>query len=388
MNNKIRLLIRGKNPNYFLKEIIHRRINLYDVSQKRKELEVTIDYRDYKAIKQMKTSYKIKIIKRYGINHWQEIIKQNRFLILFTVIGIIVNIILSKLIFQIEMIHPNENLKSTIQKDLEELGVKKYHWKKNYEERKKIKELILEKEKDSLEWLEIEEEGTKYKIVLEERKQKKEEIICPERNVIAKKNAIIMEIKASEGEIVKKTKDYVTKGDLIISGFIHNKETVVSKKCAKGTIYGETWYKVIVNVPQKITEEKLKKQKSLGFFLKIGKREWNFQNKYKDYQKVEYNIIRKTILPFSIGIAKYQKVEKKQIVYTEAEIEKIALELAEKTLNKNLQYSEKVLEKKVLKKEENDSKIKVEILVKVKEDITDYEDITGINIEDINNKEE
>ena len=85
---------------------------------------------------------------------------------------------------------------------------------------------------------------------------------------------------------------------------------------------------------------------------------------------------------------KYQKVSLKTIQYSVEEIDEISLKLAEKEMKKNLTEGEELLMKKVLKKQEKNSKIEVEIFIKKKENITDYEDISNIDINSLNNKEE
>ena len=55
-------------------------------------------------------------------------------------------------------------------------------------------------------------------------------------------------------------------------------------------------------------------------------------------------------------------------------------------MKKRLSNNEEIITKKVLKKELKNSKIKVEIFFKVKENITSYLDISDINIEEENQR--
>ncbi|MCI8460609.1 MAG: hypothetical protein HFE81_04360 [Bacilli bacterium] len=223
MNNKIKLSITGKNPTYFLKEIIKRKINVYKVEKDHKQLKVIIEYRDLEEIMNIKTIYKIKIVERYGLSKYKFLLKKYALFLFFITMGIVLNIILSNIIFNIEVIHSNKELVNTVQKDLKELGLRKYHLKITYSEKEKIKEKLLAKEKDLLEWVEIEEKGTKYIVKVEQRKKNNLQKKCNYRHIISKKNALIYEIEASSGEIVKKKNDYITKGEIILSGLIHNK---------------------------------------------------------------------------------------------------------------------------------------------------------------------
>lgn len=388
MNNKIKLSITGKNPTYFLKEIIKRKINVYKVEKDHKQLKVIIEYRDLEEIMNIKTIYKIKIVERYGLSKYKFLLKKYALFLFFITMGIVLNIILSNIIFNIEVIHSNKELVNTVQKDLKELGLRKYHLKITYSEKEKIKEKLLAKEKDLLEWVEIEEKGTKYIVKVEQRKKNNLQKKCNYRHIISKKNALIYEIEASSGEIVKKKNDYITKGEIIVSGLIHNKEDIVSKRCAIGKVYGEVWYTATVSLPKKMPTKKLTSDKTYGLSIKTLKKEYNFLNKFSTYQKKEYNIIESEILPINISIAKYIKTKETIKNLTIKTAEEKALEIATKEITKKLTKDEEILSKKVLKKTEINSKIKVEVFFKVKENITAYQDITDLNIEEMNKKEE
>ncbi len=199
---------------------------------------------------------------------------------------------------------------------------------------------------------------------------------------------MILEIKASSGEIVKKKLDYVEKGEIIISGFIHNKEDIVEKKCSIGEIYGEVWYKVKVSIPKEKIIIKNEKEKSINLYFKIGKSIIFNNVKFKTYQKNEYNILRDSIIPIKLSININRKTTQVTKKYTKIELEKKALKYAEKEINKKLKVEEEVLSKKVLKKEEKNSKIIIDVFVRTKENITGYQDISKIDINELNNKKE
>ena len=143
MNNRLKIEIIGKNPINFIKELIRKKINIYSLDKTDKSIQIIIDKNDFEKIKEIKTTYQIKIIKRYGINKLLFLIKQNNLLIIFFSIGLILIILLSNIVFQIEIIHPNKKIREIVKKDLEEFGLKKYHFKINYQEKEKIKQKKL-----------------------------------------------------------------------------------------------------------------------------------------------------------------------------------------------------------------------------------------------------
>lgn len=388
MINKVKIKITGKNPNYFLNEIIKRNINIYHLEKDNKNLIIIIDYKDYLKLLKIKTTYKIKIIKKYGISRIKELIKRYLYYIIFFTIGIIINIILSNIIFEIEVISPKQEMIKLVEKDLKELGIQKYNFKVSRKNIKKIKEKILLKEKDKIEWIEIENIGTKYIVKLEERKINRNEANCNPRNIISKKEAIILEIKSSSGEIVKKINDYVAPNEVIISGFIHNKDNVVSKKCSDGIVYGETWYKIKISVPKTYNIEELTNKKNYGLSIKIFDKKLDINNKYKNFKRKSIKSLHSTIIPIDISLTKYLETKLIRKIYTIDNVDTLALNIAEKEINKKIRKDEEILNKKVLKKNIKNSKIEIEVFIKVKEDITSYEDISNINIEDLNKKEE
>lgn len=388
MLNKIELLVTGKNTDYFFKELIKNKINIYNIDKNKNFIKIQIDYNDYKKVKKIKTSCKIKIIKYYGISRIKYLIKNYYYLIIFIIIGILLNILLSKMILTVEVVTPNKNLVKIVKEDLKKYGISKYHLKVNYKKKEAIKEKILNIEKDNIEWLEIEEIGTKYIVKVEQRKKNKEELICNPRHIVSKKKATIISIQSSSGEIKKKINDYVEKGDIIISGFIYNKDEIKTKKCAIGKVYGETWYKVEVTIPKKYQEKKLLNNKRPVFKINFLEEKLIFLNKLRNYQENVYNIIEDNIIPIKVSIGNFQELKITTKNYNINNSEKLALKEAEKKINKKLKKDEKVISKKVLKKQEKNSKIKMEVFFKVKEDITDYFDISNIDINDLNKKEE
>ena len=132
--------------------------------------------------------------------------------------------------------------------------------------------LIVIKYKEKLEWIEIEESGTKYIIRVEERKINKDKQNLNKNHVVAKKNGIIISVDAKSGEIVKNKNDYVKKGDIIISGNITLNENIKNQTNADGTIYAETWYTTNVTFPyhyKKINLTNNKKTVFVNFSLQM-----------------------------------------------------------------------------------------------------------------------
>ncbi len=388
MNNHYRILIRGKNPSYFLSLLISMHISIYHREDCSSGLILEVDENDYNKIVNIKTSYKVIVLNRYGFLKLRYLYSKYFIFLLGLIFFFGILFLLSHLTFQIEIIHSNHELRSIVYQDLKEFGIEKFHFKVSYEKKEEIVKKILEKETEHIEWLEIEEIGTKYVVHVEERKKNKQEDKCYARSIIAKKDAMILDIEAEEGEVVKKRLDYVKKGDIIISGLIYNKEEIVSKRCARGKVFGEVWYQVNLSIPKHYYEEKVTGKKKSQLEIQFLGSTYNLFSDYKNYQKKSISILKSRILPIQLLYSTYLETEVTDKSYNLKSIDSVAYHLATDKLLNKLSKDDEIISKKILKKYEKDSKIEVEVFFRVKEDITDTLSLRDIDITKENEQEE
>ena len=376
--SKIKLNIKGKKIERFLKKLIVNQINLYDVKKiNRDEVNIVISKQDYLKVYKLKSIYELNIIDGYGFIKIKKVAKINSLLIFFLIIGIISLYILSKVTFSIDIIHTSPKVRQFIMDELNKNGIKLKTFKKSYNELQKIKDKILEDNKNTIEWLEIESIGTKYIVRLEERKIKEENKTYDKQNVVATKDAIIKRIEASNGQIVKEIDSYVRKGDVVISGNIMLNDQIKDTIKADGTIYGEVWYQVKVSYPlvYKESHETGKSKKTLVFhFLN---KEFSL-NSYKNKKVTSKVLMKHPFLPIFLTFEEQKEVKVIDEVYTIDEAIKKAEEKAYNELTSKLNDKEKILTSKNLKVDINDSKIELDIFFSVYEDITGYEKIDEI----------
>lgn len=382
MTNKYKLLIVGKNPKRFLDNLISLKISLYDVKLTDKELIIVVDLDDYDKILKLKTSYKIKVIDYYGLVKYKGILKKYNVFFICLIIGLVLIKVLSSIVFDIDIEHPKSEIRELVLADLEEFGISKYHFKVSYDEKEKIIKKILHKETDRLEWLEIDSIGTKYVVKVEERIKNDPKIDNTFQHIVAKKDAMILQIQASSGEIKVSKNDYVKKGDILISGFITKDEEIKKKVKAVGTVYGEVWYQAEITLPKVYKEIKYTKNSKKRFQVKFLSHDFllfDFKP-YKTYESNNITLLENRLLPMSFNYSKVGETKEITKRYTGTKGEKEALKLAEKNLKKKLGVNDSIISKKVLKKTDKDSKIIIDIFFKVKEDITDTVNIDNIDI--------
>lgn len=372
--NYYELKIEGKDVKRFIKQLYNLNIYFEDIEFIDKDVYVKVDESNYKKIKKVKTIYKIKINKLYGPNKIKDIIKRHNIFFIAIFLGILLLNLLCNLTFEIEIDADNEKIYSLVENELKRNGIKKYSFIKSFTNRKKIIDNILENNKESLEWMEIERIGTKYIVRVEERIIKNENEKCNPQHVVAKKDGIILSITSSSGEIIKTVNDYVKKGDILISGIIKKDEEEKNRVCAQGKVYAETWYQVSVEVPYNYKEILYTNEYKKNISITIFNKRFSL---FKDYDNfiTQEKSIKNNILPLKINYEKNQKIIKIDQIYTAEELDLKALELAKEKILTIINDENNILLEKKLKTIPKNSTIEVVIFFKVKEDITAYQSI-------------
>lgn len=372
--------ITGKDVKRFIHNLHKMNIQFLNIDFINNSVIIKVTESDYKRILSIKTIYEIEVIRVYGIAYLKYFIKKYFLFLIILILGFLCFLGLTNIIFKVEVIHNDKDLRELILEELKLEGIKKYNLVVSYEKKEVIKEKILKKYKDKIDWLEIERQGTKYVVKVEERKKNNEVIDNSPRNIIAKKNGLIKKIVSSSGEILVKKDQYVKQGDVLIGGTIHNKETEVAKVKAEGSVYAETWYTVTVELPYHYHEEK-----TTGKKQKILRLQWfnknfdllDFEN-YKSSQNKNVFSLKNNILPISISIVEEAEIEVIDKIYTKDNAITEASEIAKNRLKDKLGENIEILYEKNLKIIEEDSKIIVVMFYKVYEDITDYQKIPDI----------
>lgn len=374
----IEIRVKGKNIERFLHRLVREHIDLLEVKPLHyNEICLRIKKSDLNRIYEIKTIYEIEEQNIYGTIRIKKSLYRNRILIGSIIISLSVLYILSHIMFQIEVVHNNRELREMLLNELKNVGVAPKHFRKSYDELQQIKKNILEEHKEELEWLEIEVVGTKYIVRVEERKINDKEKEIPIRNIVSTKHATIKKIVAHQGDVVKELNSYVKPGDVIISGDIKLNEESKQKTGADGEVYGEVWYQTQVELPYEYHESHMTgKRKTVYSFKFLNHRFelFNF-NPFKQVDRKETVIFGHPFLPISLVKEEQKEVIRKDVVYTEEEALNEAIKMARKKIENGLDKKEYIISQKNLKVDMRNSKIVVDVFFSVYENITGYRDI-------------
>lgn len=379
----VKVKITGNNIHRYLKRVIKDKIDIiqmYPVS--RKEAHIILKYSDYEKLMQYRSIYEVVILQYCGSLDVQKKFRKSFVLLLCLCLGFFLIFFFSKIVFSVEVIHQDKDIRVFLTEELEKYGIKKYVLQKSYEELEKIEDQILSENKDMLEWIEIVSYGTKYTVRVEERKLNKKEEEYQYQHIVSKKNAVLVEIDAVRGEKVKFVNDYVSKGDVIISGFITLPNNTKTPTMAEGTVLGEVWYTVNVEYPFVYQETNFTgKSKTVYAIHFFDKRFGLFDfDEFHTFQSKEKVLFSSNFLDIRFVREKQYEVIIKDEVYTEEMVGVRAIEYVKEKLMKDNPSIREITDVKILNASSDEDNMEFKMFVKTIEDIGE---VVTINKEEL-----
>lgn len=373
--NKI-IWVKSKCDDYykFINKLQYLRINIIEIKYENKNIYLKIEAKYLEKLNKYLVSYKFKVVKELGIYNIINKIKKNYIYLTSLLIGTILFIIISNMIFKINIIHENKEIRELIKEELDEYGIKVLSFKKSYKELDKIRQEILDKYPDKLDWMEFEIDGLIINVRIEERiitDTTKDDKVC---DIVAVKSGIINDILIENGEILVNINDYVKEGDTLVTGIIKYNEEEKRLTCASGEIYATTWYTVNVKIPFNYNE-----------YIETGKKKYNIiwenngnkhlllRERFTNYNSYLKNILK--VFDFNLYLETEMETEKVTKTYTEEEALEMGINKAIENIKIKLSDKDEIIDKKVLKKVVNDSTMDIEVFIIVKELISTQKEI-------------
>ena len=381
--NKV-LWVKCKCDDYykFINKIKYVNIKILEIKYEQGYIYLKIDSKYLNKLNKYLISYKFSIVKEIGIFDILNKIKRNYIFCICLLIGVILFFIMSNMVVKINIIHENKEIREIIKDELDEYGIKVLSFKKSYKKLDKIRQEILDKYPEKLDWMEFDVDGMIINVRIEERiitDTSKDDKVC---NLVAAKSGIINDIKVEQGEVLVNINDYVNEGDILVTGVINYNEEMKRTTCASGEVYATTWYTVDVKIPFEYSE-----------YVETGKKKYNIvwennQNKHQILRERfnSYNSYLKNILKifdFNLYIETEMETEKITKTYTEVEALEVGINKAIENVKIKLGEKDEIIDKKVLKKVVNNSTMDIEVFVIVKELISTQEEII-VNTEEGN----
>lgn len=345
-------------------------------------MELNIEIKDFKEFCKIakKTQCKIKIKAKKGLPFLIEKYKKRKVFLLFLCLIIFAIILSSNFIWNIDIIEENgENLENVME-DVKNAGLNIGKFKSKIDTKEIINKIRLNRK--DIAWMGIELKGTNA-IVKIVKASEKPDIIAEDEycNIVSDKDGVITKINAQNGTANVKVGDTIKKGDILINGWMEGKYTGIRYVHAKGNVEARVWYTKSKKIEYKTTEKEETGRIDTVYAMKINKFKINFPKKlsnFEIYDTIEtenkVRIFSNFYLPISVIkiINKEQKLVDK--TYSIEEAKELGTQELEQELMEEIKDIEKIVNKNINVKENNDS-IEITVTYEVLENIGTNEKI-------------
>lgn len=350
----VNIKVEGYFTEKFINKCINNKIFFWNIKREKSTIVYTnVGIKDFKKMCKIakETRCKIKIIDKKGLPFFLHRYKKRKIFLIIIAVILISLFVLSRFIWNIKIEGLNNIQESEVLSMLNEKGLKLGKAKNDIDKQKIINEIRLER--GDIAWIGIKIEGTNAIVEIVEADSRpeivNEEDYC---NIVATKDAQIVKVSAQNGIPAVKTDDIVTKGDILIAGWIDGKYTGTRYVHAEGEVQAKVWYteKERVMLNQVIssntgnTETKYK-IKINNFTINLFKT----LSKFEKYDTIEacnkIQIFSNFYLPIElIKITNTEKIEN-DITYGIEEAKSIGVEKASKKIEEQLGDSSNILQK-------------------------------------------
>ena len=376
MSGYVDIVVEGYYIERFINICNSRQIFLWNI---RKDNSITlyasIEAKRFKDLKDIckRTKCKVKIKNKKGFPFTVKKYKKRKVFLILLLIIILAIIALSRFIWNIDVEGNVDISKEEIMQLAEEYGLTIGASKGKIDTKEIINNIRLER--DDIAWVGIDIKGTNAIIKIVEADEKPEIINEDEYcNIVADKDAIITKVSAQNGTPLVKEGDVVTKGDIIIAGWLEGKYTGRQYVHSQGEVQARVWYttteKIALKETKKIETGNIENKYSVkinNFQINLHKSLPNFQK----YDTIEENkklrLFSNFYLPLELVTYTYKEYEEVVVVHSFEEAKQMGIDKAAETLKENIE-GKKVLDKQVQVKAEAEY-IEVQVTYEVEENI-------------------
>ena len=350
----INIKIEGYFVEKFINKCMSENILFWNVKRERSTIiYMNVGIKDFKRLCRIakECKCKIKINEKKGIPFLLNKYRKRKIFAILMVIMCVLLVGMSRFVWKVDIEGLDKINKGEITALLEENGLKVGKLKNMIDTKEIINDIRLKRE--DISWIGITINGTNAVVKVVEA-DSKPEIINEEDycNIVATKDGQIVKVSAQNGIPAVKQDDIVTKGDILIAGWIDGKYTGTRYVYAEGEVKAKVWYtesekialNQVVEEQNGNTEEKYK-IKINNFTINLYKT----LSKFEKYDTIEtcnqVKIFSNFYLPIElVKITNTEKIEK-NITYGIEEAKQICIEKASKKIEENLQNNPEVLQK-------------------------------------------
>ncbi len=374
----VRAEVKGKYPELFIDRCMKNGISIWQVRRIGDNAISCCFYaKDISKIRVLlrRTGCRLSFKQKYGIPFLIKKMHSRKGFIFGFIFSLFVIFFMSNMVWSIQIDGASPEVEHDVKQVLHNIGLKKGAFVFLLPSEQEIQQEVTESV-DKLTWVGVKRLGTRYSFEVVEKKVPEEKEALNPRHLIAKKKAVVYKVFTEQGQAMVEERDYVQKGDLLISGIVGSKENEKIMP-AKGSILGEVWYLSSASVPLESTVVTNTGNFMNHYYLKAGNFNipiWGF--KKNSFLKKETLTDMKPIyflkweLPISFEKRKILEIEHKKRVLSEKEAKKLALEMTEKDVIRKVGEEAEIKGKKVLREKIDNGKVNITVHYQVIEEIS------------------
>jgi len=377
------ILIEGYFPEKFINICINRGIFLWDINREKScVITLKIGVNAFRKLRPIvkKTRCRLEIRAKRGLPFTFYKYRRRKTFLVGCLLFICMVYFLSSFIWTVEIYGNKKMSAQEIVDNLAKNGLKPGIWKPVINTNRVCNKMMIQVNK--LAWISIDITGTKAIVEVSERVMPPQIIDknmpC---NIIATKDGVVTSLIIREGSPMVKVGDTVKKGDLLVAGMVESKDKIIRYVHAMAEVNARTWYEEAVNVPLKRKQMKQTGTTKTKYSIKIF-------NKYicLGYNKSPFAMFelkqdlklislgKNNELPFGLLIDTYNEKKLFNEKITPANAKKEAIKKVNDIINKKIQKSIQIKEKKLYTAEGKNA-IRARLLVECLEQIGTEEKI-------------
>ncbi|KAB3533255.1 sporulation protein YqfD [Alkaliphilus serpentinus] len=291
--------IEGLNLERFINSCIENNIYLWNIKRlSYTKIEAHVGIRGFKALRRLsrKTGCRVSIATKFGYPFWAHRLKKRKMLIAGAFFSLIVVIVASSFIYSVDVVGNEKVDEESLRSALVRMGLKPGSNRYAVDLREIENQILIEF--NELAWVGIELKGIYAKVEVVE-KYIQERVIDKNNpcNVVAKKNGVIDQVIAKNGDSVVKEGDIVVAGDLLISGVVSRENMDPTFLHAYGEVLARTYYEKVITRELTIIKKEKTGEKSTVTRIGIGKLKLSFGDSEVPFGNyiLEKNMKRPTI---------------------------------------------------------------------------------------------
>jgi len=373
----INITVEGFFVERFINNCINNKIFLWNIKRSNSTLlTANISIREFKKIRTIakRTKCKVSINYKKGIPIVLFKYRKRKILLLLLIPIILLSLISSMYIWNIEIVGLENISESEILNQLIEEGINIGKRKGSIDTKTVINNIRLKR--NDVSWMSIDMKGTNIIVTIVEAEDKPQIINENEYcNIVANEKGIITKITADTGTALAKVGDIVEKGDILIGGYMEGKFTGTRYVRAKGNVEAKVWY--TKRKESKFTREITKKTDITqskysinfnNFKINLYKSLPNFENYDTINESKKIKLFDNFYLPIEINKTTYVEEKKYKVTYGKDELKQILIDELDKKFEEE-GINNLAVTNKIVNVYEKENSIEIEMTYEVKTNI-------------------